>query len=801
MAQQNSNLYIELGANLATDKPTVRNVIKPFSEQAVEEFRKQHDNTDVFTTVFKYESEKIRESEQAGPLYFDLDGEYAKDDLEALIGFLLKHKCPEQSIQLFYSGSKGFHLEIPFEVLGIEADPQLNKVYEVIAKNIKETIHAPSIDTGIYDSVRLWRLPNSVNPKSGLYKIPLQLEEVALTLEEIKVLAKQPRLDFKYPEAVSWSEFKTVFQKAKRKALRPQRTGLFDPVGEGQRNEITFKRALKLKSEGKSFDEALEICSEIEDEPQLSESEIRRTVASAYQDKYTAGKEGDDKNDPQALQVIKIVSDSEATLFHDQFNNGYLAPRGDGSLIFKIKSRDCEKWLTHLYWKSTESPLNPTALNSTVQMLEARAIFEGQQYKLHTRIAKQNESVWYDLGDGQAVQINQNGWEVVNNPPILFRRFSHQKRQEKPLKGGDIKELLEFVNLTPLEDGIFSFEQKLLLCWVVFSFVPDLPHPAPILFGPQGSNKSTFQKVLKELIDPSSVQAQTIPNGVDDFIQVSSHHWFLVLDNVSRLSEALSDTICRVITGGGFSKRELYSDDSDVVYDFKHIIGINGINLVPDKADLLDRSLIFNLKRTNNFTTEKVFWAKFEARKQYILGAIFDVLVKTLELIETTPEPSEPFRMADFAHWGTAIAQALGFDSKDFIEAYKANISRQNQEAIDASPVGIALIQFLSDKDSWTGTATELLTELEKLAEQLHIDTGGKLWPKDARWVWRRINEILPNLETEDIRASQSRDKQRLITLQKNDDIVDEVSQPQSDNNDNTDNIIDALMGEEGLPF
>jgi hypothetical protein len=353
-----------------------------------------------------------------------------------------------------------------------------------------------------------------------------------------------------------------------------------------------------------------------------------------------------------------------------------------------------------------------------------------------------------------------------------------------------------------------SPDQLLLLCWVVFSFIPELPHPAPILAGPQGSNKSTFQKVLKELIDPSSVQAQANPNGLNDFIQTASHHWFLVLDNLSHLSEWLSDAICRVITGGGFTKRELYSDDSDVIYDFKHIVGLNGINLVVEKADLLDRSLIFNLKRSKQFTKEEIFWATFEERKPYILGGIFNTLVKACGLIATIPEPEDNFRMADFAHWGSAIAQALGFNSKDFIEAYKTNVSKQNQEALDASPVGMALIEFMSDKNQWTGTPTDLLNEFEKLTEQLHININSKLWPKDARWVWRRITDILPNLEAEKIKASQSRDKQRFITLKKtpedqpasNSELLVEPIRPQTDITDDSDIILGKEMESE-LPF
>jgi hypothetical protein len=802
----NNNLFIELGAGLSLGKP-IRNIIQAYSSKGIEAFRREQGNIDVFTSVFKYDKEDIRQAKQSGPLYFDLDHqEFALADLRALVEFLTEQGCPKESIRVFYSGFKGFHLEVLFEALSVEADQQLNKVYEVIVKTIKQEIHASSIDTGIYDKVRLWRLPNSINPKSGLYKIPLTLDELSLSLNEIKERAKNPRSDLIFKNPLQWVEFTTIFQKSKRQALKTKRNGIFEPVGEGRRNDVTFKRALKLKSEGKSFEEAFEICCEVEDEPQLSEDEIKRTVASAYQDKY--GVENKQENsESQALQVVNLVQENQGILFSDQHNVAFVAPNGDGSQIFRIGSRLCNSWLTNLYWKEKQQVLGPSTLVSISQLLETKALFEGQQFPLYIRTAEFEDSIYYDLGDGRAVKINSQAYEITDSPPILFRRFPHQKKQITPQKG-DIKELLNFVNLNYHPDGSLSHDQLLLLCWVVFSFIPDLPHPAPILAGPQGSNKSTFQKALKELIDPSSVQAQASPSSLNEFIQIASHHWFLVLDNLSHLSEWLSDAICRVITGGGFTKRELYSDDSDVIYDFKHIIGLNGINLVVEKADLLDRSLIFNLKRSKQFTKEETFWAKFEERKPYILGGVFEILVKTLNIIKTLPEPEDNFRMADFAHWGSAIAQALGFKAQDFIEAYKANVSKQNQEALDASPVGIALIEFMSDKDEWIGTATDLLNEFEKLADPLHININSKLWPKDARWVWRRITDILPNLEAEKIKATQSRDKQRFITLKKTseDQLASKselLIEPITHHPDITDNN-DIILGKEiesELPF
>jgi hypothetical protein len=55
--------------------------------------------------------------------------------------------------------------------------------------------------------------------------------------------------------------------------------------------------------------------------------------------------------------------------------------------------------------------------------------------------------------------------------------------------------------------------------------------------------------------------------------------------------------LCRSVSGAGFNKRALYSNDEDFIYKFKRGIGVNGINLATTRADFLERSLVIKLKR------------------------------------------------------------------------------------------------------------------------------------------------------------------------------------------------------------
>jgi hypothetical protein len=80
---------------------------------------------------------------------------------------------------------------------------------------------------------------------------------------------------------------------------------------------------------------------------------------------------------------------------------------------------------------------------------------------------------------------------------------------------------------------------------------------------------------------------------------------------------------------------------------------------------------------------ESQILAEFEQLKPRILGYIFDVLVKALQIRPNLRLNDLP-RMADFALWGEAISQDMGYDPLEFINAYYENIGRQNIEAVES---------------------------------------------------------------------------------------------------------------------
>ncbi len=512
-------------------------------------------------------------------------------------------------------------------------------------------------------------------------------------------------------------------------------------------------------------------------EQPLPEKELRSVFESI---KERADENTNDGKKPTiAKQIVNLVLQKQPLLFHDSIDIPFARIKiDDHDEIYPIKSQRFSRWIVREYWNMCKKPPKNENVRQALEVLSSLALFDGRKITLYNRVAESENSLWYDLANKkwQAIKISQDGWDVVDSPPTLFKRYKHQIPQIYPEKGGELSMLLKYVNISD------AGQHLLFLVYIVSCFIPDIPHPIPVLYGGQGAAKSTFLRIARRLIDPSSVELLSFPTQQNELVQQLSHHWAPFYDNVTWIPPWLSDALCRAVTGEGSTKRELYSDDEDIIYRFRCCIGLNGINIVAQRPDLLDRSILFGLERIPHHLRkpEKSFWETFEQSLPMILGSIFDVLVKAISIRPKIELQFLP-RMADFALWGCAISEALGYSQEEFLDAYQKNIAQQNEEAIREHPVAMVITELMSKINEWSGTATELLSELNYEAEKLKIDTRQHFWPKAPQALSRRLNEVKSNLETVGIFVDIGRGTNRKITIEKrgydkdgNDDISEQ---------------------------
>lgn len=555
------------------------------------------------------------------------------------------------------------------------------------------------------------------------------------------------------PDSTNLFDLPTKLLELFDKEDSPTNNDKYAGVPEGARNDSAASLIGELlnkfkKEEWDSKVWPLIIAWNNNNKPPMAQDELQRTYDSICK---TAGKSEQDKSKKTVADIlIEMVLESGAKLYLDQNKTAYITFPDRLIVGYPISSSVFKQWIRGRYWNKYQKGFSSDTLNIVLSTLEGKAFHEGEIKTLYNRIARLNSSIYYDMGDDtHVVVINESGWHLSTESPVIFRRFTHQQVQVTPLHGGNLVSLLDYVNIVDNTDKL------LFLTYVVAVLVPDIPRVVIVNIGDQGSAKSTALRLVRSLVDPSSVELMTPPSELLELAQAANHNYCLYLDNLSSLSIKISDALCGLVTGVGFSKRKLFTDDEDVLFDQKVAIGISGINLVAEKADLLDRCLILQFQRIPNEQrkSEHEFWEKFNEQKAHILGALFTALSTTLKVVKDIKLTSKP-RMADYARYGASASVALGNTAEDFIKAFDENVTRQNKAALESSSTAQVVLAFMREHPMWQGTSSDLYNALKVMAEKSGLQIGGSDgFPKSSNWLWRRIMQVRPNLLALGIKA------------------------------------------------
>ena len=448
----------------------------------------------------------------------------------------------------------------------------------------------------------------------------------------------------------------------------------------------------------------------------------------------------------QAALLVKLASDAE--LFHTPDEEAYASLTSHGHReTWRIGGRMFQRWLSHRFYNETHKGANDGAMHDALRVLEAKALFDGQTHTVFTRVARHDEQTMYlDLVNDswEAVEVTPDGWKVVSNPPVRFQRARGMLALAAPEPGGSIDELRGFLNV-PGET-----EWVLVVSWLVGALRPERPYPVLVLQGEQGSAKSTTARFLRDLIDPNAVPLRDAPREARDLMIAATNAYAIVFDNLSHVPQWLSDTLCRLATGGGFATRELYTDREEVLFQADRPVLLNGIEELATRGDLLDRSLVVSLPPIPEARRqpERGLIGEFDRLRPRILGALLDAVVAALRNLDKMREMKLP-RMADFALWMVAAEPGLEWKSGTFMAAYQTNREVANEVAIEASPIAALVLDLLARKGDFEGTASDLLRMLNERADPNAMRTRG--WPQTASHLSNVLRRLAPNLRSSGI--------------------------------------------------
>jgi hypothetical protein len=460
----------------------------------------------------------------------------------------------------------------------------------------------------------------------------------------------------------------------------------------------------------------------------------------------------------QADRLIGYALEDVQELFVDQHG----APHAliDGEPV-PLTSR-CYSWLRRLMWEEEGRSVSGEYLKMAAGTLSAHAEFSGVSRELFTRAAWHEGVLYYELRPTKVVRVGPGDWTFETNPPVLFRRYVNLKSVPDPEAGGSLDVLDELVNLKSERD------RRLFKAYLVTLPLEHVGRPIFNASGAMGSGKTTIQRLIKRLLDPTA--PETVRFDPRDFLQKAMYAYIVMLDKQNTIPEWAADTLCHLVTGEADSKRRLYTDDEDVIIELRRAVILNGINVPSERGDVLDRSLVVELERIPDAErkTEEQLWERFEEEHPKLLGAVFDALSRAIALKPSIRLSRRP-RLADWGEYAASVYEVMGWGAETFLKDWDEVVRVQNQATLDGSPVAQAIIKFMEDEEEYTATSSELHSKLKVLAVQLGVDVDrDKAWPKSARWLWRRIKEVLSLLVAAGIEANRGRDESaKQITLRK----------------------------------
>jgi hypothetical protein len=439
-------------------------------------------------------------------------------------------------------------------------------------------------------------------------------------------------------------------------------------------------------------------------------------------------------------------------------------PVDDRYEFFELNSAAFRNWLLDTYLLKHDHAPSNGMISRVVSVFEARARFDGSLPSVHVRVASagqgDRQAAYLDLGDseGRAVEIRPGAWSIVDRPTVHFRRAPGMMPLPAPESGGTINLLRPYVNLGELDFRLF-------VAWLTSAIRPNGPYPPLVLYGEQGSAKTTLARVARMLIDPHSTPLLSEPKTTRDLMITAVNSWLMCFDNVGTLPGWLSDCFCRLAVGGGYATRSLYTNTELTYLHAQRPLILNGIDDFVSRGDLIDRSVFLHLAPVHpaDRRAESELWSSFQFDYSRILGALLDVTAAAMRILPDV-ELDEVPRMADFAFWGESVGRALGWPEQSFRSAYARNRRAATDNSIDNSAVADVLFDSVPSNLKWSGALAELHRQLTAIAGKQVA--GTKRWPKNVQQLSSELRRLSPQLRERglSIAFSRSRD-QRLITL------------------------------------
>jgi hypothetical protein len=468
---------------------------------------------------------------------------------------------------------------------------------------------------------------------------------------------------------------------------------------------------------------------------------------------------GGDTDADVAKELFLIATEVVEEFWHNG-DEGFASFDRDGHLEhWWVVHPRFRQFLSHEYGKRYQQvngkgelvPKYPskTALEMATYQLGGYAQNIGKEYEPRVRVNYADGALWLDLGraDWQCVRIDADGWQVRDRCEAKIIRASKAKALPIPVEGGDIRDLRRFLNVYDETDFVLFLGQVVGLYNVFGNYT------TTIFCGPAGSAKTTAMRVMRSLVDPHYVMEQPFVSK-RDLMHGLSDRYVLALENLSEIDDELSDTICRLNTGTGYSERKYYNQGILFMARGHCPVLINGIpDKLAERDDLVDRAVTFafELISDEKRMSEDGFQRAFAAAWPRLLGCVLDGVAAALrsrqDFKDNNDEAAKGLlddykpRFVDQIVWSEAACRAWGFAPGTLSEAYQNNQGYAVQYFARHDPVCVGIYRMMANRDHWHGTPERLYWDIRPYVNGLENQLGlERTFPKNAAVMGKELN-------------------------------------------------------------
>jgi hypothetical protein len=421
----------------------------------------------------------------------------------------------------------------------------------------------------------------------------------------------------------------------------------------------------------------------------------------------------------------------------------------------------------HREFVSRSVPPQSSLIGNAVKALAAEARLNGVRPVLQ-RSGWHNGSAYIYRADPQApnevLVIGRDGVTVTTEPPMRFAVRNDAGTIPRPAVTGSIEALRPFLNIENPD------QFPIIAAWVAAVVAASFPVRLLMISGEQGTAKSTFAELVLRLVDPTlNVESDMpeeplrgVPKDEETLAVGALHSHLLAFDNLSGLSNDLSDLFCRVVTGGMFSTRTKFTTTDETRIYLRRPVIFTGIDLPSFRGDLLERMLTVPLKKIDRAKreTKRRLFERFDAVRPEILAALYQLIVCGMNSGIDLGDMALS-RMADFDEFA---ARAVG---RATVEKEMEDVDFDNAaEALQGHPFIPTLLKFLSTRPQWRGTASDLLECLQSEYKEANgFRDPPNRWPQAAHILSGQIKKAAPALLTiHGIRITTDKEKGRKRT-------------------------------------